>query len=592
MCIPNDIIAEKHCQYTFIAGFDFIFCHRRKIMKPKKLAFLLILYAAAFQMLLFNTVQPKAEAYENPVQTMKIGLYYGADAMAAANLENSVGSGYTFGYFDSSRTFHSVGYTNDTRITMLKDWNMYLSDGTYKDEEPDNYTGMVGCYHIMLGERYSSFDEALACAANYTDAFPVYYSGVWGVNVGSYSSYSEAEAANSALGLGGTPMTASSFCVTVVATGTTTILFEFDCGTDFSLAVMPKAGDGEKAETWFRNNRYCGAFQYTRKGGGNLTIVNYINIEDYVKGVVPYEMNNTWPLEALKAQALCARTYAASHINAHSSHGFDLCCTDCCQVYMGQRQVNANITAAVDFTAGQYILYDNALCQTFYHSSDGGATENSENVFVKALPYLKGVFDEYEKQINTGYSSWSFTYTAEEITWILKEKGYPCSNIVSITPVYTGMGNIYSLKFTDSNGRNFTFSRSDAGSILCSKTLGKITYSQRFTIVAEGEGNSPMYINNAGNLVEDPGSLYAVGGSGTVESIGNIGEVTVLTGSGTETVRLQGSGQVQSGDKYIVSGSGWGHNVGMSQYGARAMANQGFTYQDIITFYFTGVTIG
>lgn len=561
-------------------------------MRQKKLILFLIIFAMTFQTLFIVFFQQKAEAYENPIQTMRIGLYYGSEAMAAANLENSIGSGYTFGYFDSARTFHPVGYTNNTKITMLKDWNMYLSGGTYKDEKPQSYSDMVGCYHILLNERYGSFEEALYSAGNYTGAFPVYYSGVWGVNVGNYGSYGEAEAAKNELGINGTPMTASAYCVTVVATGTTDILFEFDCETAFSLAVMPRAAEGEKAETWFRNNRYCGAFQYRRIDGGNMTIVNFVNIEDYVKGVVPYEMTNTWPVEALKAQALCARTYAASHINAHGSQGFDLCNSDCCQVYMGQRLVNANIIEAVDSTAGRYILYDNQLCQTFYHSSDGGATENSENVFVKALPYLKGVVDIYEQHENTGYSSWSFTYTADEITWILQTKGYPCSDIVSITPVYTQMGNIYSLKFTDSNGKSFTFSKSDAGSILCSRTLGKITYSQRFTITAEGSGGSPLYINNASNLVEDPGALYAVGGSGSVESIGSQSEITILTGSGAETVRLSGSGQTQSGSKYVVNGSGWGHNVGMSQYGAKAMANLGFTYRDIITFYFTGVTIG
>jgi hypothetical protein len=92
--------------------------------------------------------QPSAKAFENPVQTMKIGLYYGENAMAAANLENSVGSGFAFGYFDSSRTFHPVGQTNETKITMLKDWNMYLSDGTYTDEKPESDSDVIGCYHI------------------------------------------------------------------------------------------------------------------------------------------------------------------------------------------------------------------------------------------------------------------------------------------------------------------------------------------------------------------------------------------------------------------------------------------------------------
>jgi stage II sporulation protein D len=559
-------------------------------MKIKKRVVLFLI--TLLQMVFFGAYHPKAEAYTNPVTTMKIGLYYGSNTLKAANLENHTGSGYTFGYYDSARAFHPVGYTNETKITMLKDWNMYLSDGTYEDEEPEEYSEVIGCYHIKLSLQYGSFEEARAAAAGYANAFPAYYSGIWNVCVGNYCSYADAEAAMNLMGLSGTPMTASSYCVTVAVTGTAKILFEFDCGNDSSLAVMPNAAGGEPAVTWFKNNKYCGAFQYRRINGGDLTVVNFVPIEDYVKGVVPYEMNNTWPIEALKAQAMCARTYAASHLNAHSSYGFDLCNSDCCQVYRGQSQVNETINQAVDSTAGLYILYNNQLCQTFYHSSDGGATENSENVFVKALPYLKGVVDSYEKTVNTGYASWTFTYTAEEITWILQTKGYSCGNIVSVTPTYTQMGNIYSLKFTDENGKNLTFSRADAGSILCSRTLGKMTYSQRFTLVAEGAAGSPLYINNSQSLVEDPGGLHAIGGDGSVQSLGNLDEVTVLTGTGSETIKISDSGQVQSGNAYVVSGSGWGHNVGMSQYGARAMANLGFTYQDIIKFYFTGVTIG
>ena len=79
--------------------------------------------------------------------------------------------------------------------------------------------------------------------------------------------------------------------------------------------------------------------------------------------------------------------------------GFDLCTTEDCQVYYGTEGANATTDAAVDQTAGQYLTYDGALCGTYYSSSDGGATENSENVWVKAVPYLRGVVDPYEANI-------------------------------------------------------------------------------------------------------------------------------------------------------------------------------------------------
>lgn len=420
---------------------------------------------------------------------------------------------------------------------------------------------------------------------------------MWRVCVGSYTSYDGAQAAMAQRGISGTAMSASSACITVTITGTTKIIFEFDCGSNLSLAVSAidgtdSTGTAKKAQSWFKGRSYYGAFEYTRLTGKNITVVNIVDIEDYVKGVIPYEMGPGWPAEALKAQALCARTYGAARVNNHKSKGFDLCNTTCCQAYCGTDGANADTDKAVDETAGLYVLHNGELCDTVFHSSDGGATEHSENVFYAAEPYLRGVKDNFESMVNTGYASWSFTYSADEITWILRQKGFNCGNIVSITPTYTENGNIYSLKFTDSNGKSWTFSKSNAGSILYSSSLKKYTYSQRFTVVSSDNSGVALYVNSASNPVQDNTGLYAVGTGGEIRALGNTGQLSVITASGQETVSILGSGVTQSGSSYIVSGSGWGHNVGMSQYGANAMAKLGYTYEDIIKFYYTGVSIG
>lgn len=560
-------------------------------MKNKKLLAISI-FTILTAVLLPGFFPAGAEMTEGAVQTLKIGLFYGDNALPSANLQNYTGSGFMFGFYDSNGSFNYLGETEETKITMMKDWNMYISGGAYYDEAPDSYAGVVGCYHIRLPGVYGSFQEAGQAAMAYENAFPAYFNGLWNVCVGNYTSYSEAESANSAYGLGGEPMTASQYCITVTVTGTNKILFEYDCGSGTGLAVVPKPVVDEKPETWFKGYRYNGGFQYLRLTGKDLTVINFVDIEDYVKGVVPYEMDPSWPMEALKAQALCARTYAASHIGLHKSYGFDLCNTTCCQVYQGQNRANEISNSAVDATAGKFILYDGQYCKTFFHSSNGGATEDCENVFHESLPYIRGVQDNYEKTVNTGYSSWSFTYTAEDITWILQNKGYKCGNIVSITPTYTALGNIYSLKFTDDNGKNWTFSKYDASCILYSSTLKKYTYSMRFKIETPGGSGTVICVNSANNPIEDPGTLYAIGSGEEIAALGGRGEVTVLTGSGLEDIRISGGSSTLSADSYIVSGSGWGHNVGMSQFGAKAMANLGYTYEDIIRFYYTGVTIG
>jgi stage II sporulation protein D len=317
-----------------------------------------------------------------------------------------------------------------------------------------------------------------------------------------------------------------------------------------------------------------------------------LEMDDYICGVVPYEMSPSWPLEALKAQAVSARTYAASQLGKHASSGFDLCNSTCCQAYLGVNVNAADCEEAVRSTTGVYVTYEGEMADTYYHSCDGGATENSENVFYEAIPYLKGVKDPYESYVNTGYEHWSYVYTADEITWILQNKGYNCSRIVSITPTYTEMGNILSLRFTDSAGVSWVFSRSRASTILNSQTYNRTIRSQRFTVTDADAEQANLYVNDENGWVNDPGALCVVDGSGQIRSIGEADRVTVVTGSGQRTLVLSGSGTSIVSDRYLVSGSGWGHNVGMSQYGAKAMAELGFTYDEILKFYFTGVDVG
>ena len=200
-------------------------------------------------------------------------------------------------------------------------------------------------------------------------------------------------------------MTCSDRCVTVVATGTVHILFQFDCGEKRSLGVMPMAEEGEKPTTWFKGYRYYGGFQYQRIDGKDLNVVNFLSMDDYIKGVIPYEMNAAWPLEALKAQATAARTYTAAHLNHHSSSGFDLCCEVDCQTYRGVNASDEVSDRAVDETSGVYMTYEGEYVNAFYFSSDGGATEDCENVFGAKLPYLKGKADPYEAYVDTGHDN-------------------------------------------------------------------------------------------------------------------------------------------------------------------------------------------
>ena len=549
-----------------------------------------IIALLSFALFIVITGLPQAKAVTPPVSILKVGLYHGGAALQAANLQNvsGMGSGYDFGYFDSSRNFVPIGaYTDATKISMLKDRNMYYISSTNVYEAGTDGNVVVGCYHIMLQQAFSSFGEALSAVSGYNSGFVKYDSGSFYACIGNYTSDSEAYSVISSLGLSNATITSgTSRTIAVVETGTNRMLFEFDGGGSQNLGVMPRS-TGVKCQTWFKGLKYYGGFQYTRLDGNDLTVVNIVGVEDYTKGVLPYEVGNTWPIEALKAQALCAKSYAMTSIGSHTSGGFDLCVTEHCQVYKGTNSANELTDRAVDETAGMYITYNGEICKAFFSSCDGGATDNVENVWPNTIPYLRGVIDPYEADVASSISGyyWQLSYTPAELTQRLQSRGYSCSTIVSMQITqYTELGNVMRVTVTDSNGRTLHFTKGDAiRSALGAKSI-------RFKI-----GNSTdAFVNNGSNMLEGgPSSAYAIGGDGLISSLPG-GNVYAITGTGEiEVFGEGGSSNGMINGKFVINGTGHGHNVGMSQYGAYSMAKyHNKTFYDIITFYFTGVTIG
>ena len=541
----------------------------------------------------------EAKAFSPSVDNVVIGLYYGSNALAGANLENvsGSGSGYTFGYIDSRRNFVSIGAsTSLTKISMTVDKNVYYnsSSGNYEVLGSTSQNTVVGCYHIQLEKTYGSYSAARSAADTFTSvwAFPKYYNDNYYVCVGAYTSRSDAESAASKLTINqGYSITAgSSYTVTVLETGTSKIIFEFDCGSSKSLVVKPSGAS--KTLTWFKQKKYYGMFQYRRVSGGDLTVTNVLDVEDYIKCSIPYEMVPSWPIEALKAQAVSARTYVMSHLNTHSSYGFDVCNTAHCQMYSGTERCTDNTDAAVDQTKSQYLTYNGTLCNTFYCSSNGGATENSENVWSEAFPYLIGKPDPYEATIADSIPNYYYTktYTGAELTSLLKGKGYSCSNIISCeVTAFTKVGNVYTVTLTDDTGRTFSFSKANARTIFSLK-------SQRYTITNNGSGGGgKVYVDSSGSYISgNMSDVYAVGGDGSIDKLVDGNSVYAATGSGTVKVNISSSDGGQNDDNtvYTISGSGNGHNVGLSQYGAYSMAKyHNKNYIDILTFYYDGTEI-
>ncbi len=296
-----------------------------------------------------------------------------------------------------------------------------------------------------------------------------------------------------------------------------------------------------------------------RPHDGKITVINEVMLDDYVCGVVAGEMPSSWPVEALKAQTVAARCYALKSLSKHADFGFDLCCTTNCQVYGGIASETERTNKAVEETAGIVASYDNKVVDTLFSSSNGGYVEAAENVWGGSYPYFKTFKDEYEKTDEISGAVWTVSFTPGEIKEELKENGVDIGDIINMEVVKTSeSGRVLEVKITGTTGTK-SYTKSYARTFLGLK-------SQMYTIKAP-EGSA----------------VYGLSASGQNKVSG---EYYILTAEGIDTRKAA------SGDgKYVISGRGYGHGVGMSQWGARYMAEAGRTYEDIIKYYFKGAEL-
>lgn len=488
---------------------------------------------------------------------------------------------------------------------------------------------------------------------------------------------------------GGTSVSASQLTIKLVSgafqvtdTATGKVLYTSAAGADH-IAIHPNSD-----LTWFKGYQWHGDFVYRRASDGNITVINYVGLEDYVKGVLPYEIDPDWPAEAQKAQAVCARSFALG-TSKHNEY-YELCNTTNCQVYLGANRATEASDAAVDATQGEYLTYNGEPVIGYFFSSDGGATEDAVNVWGGDYPYLQGKEDPYE----TYDSSWSVTLTAEEIRQKLVSVGYSIGTVANVEVTRrTDTDNVNEVTVTDTTGKQVVIRRDDCRTVfgldsirytitpnasantaaaLPQSTSVKIQPSTH-VVTVDGERVDPQgyningynfyklrdiaYILNgtdsqfnvtwdgANNriVLTDDAAYQEVGGemtssvSAEIKNVSESDSTIVLDG---KTLSLTGyringnnyykirdvgsalgfsvdfdpeteivligsanAGQDDTQDdpkdetpitnaaSYTFNGSGWGHSVGMSQWGAYGMAQQGFGYEDILKFYFTGIEI-
>ncbi|OAA89295.1 SpoIID/LytB domain-containing protein [Clostridium ljungdahlii] len=273
------------------------------------------------------------------------------------------------------------------------------------------------------------------------------------------------------------------------------------------------------------SNKYLGSF-VIKFYNGKVLPINMIDIESYLKGVVGYELDNSCPIEALKAQAVAARNYAISRIGYATANGYDFDDTPAYQTYKGYDASLTNVISAVDQTKGQVLLYNDKLVETLYSAWRGGVSEDSENVWGNYVPYLRSVQDPFEK---LPWPNGNIVLTNAQIQAILVNRKY-----IASTDTFVSLDLSSITKFTSGRVSNINIIYKDAAGTVQTKS---VTNDCTRTFLGL------------------PSNLYTV----TYDAVNGA---------------------------YTFSGMGNGHGLGMSQIGAKNRASVGQTYDQILKFYY------
>ncbi len=314
-----------------------------------------------------------------------------------------------------------------------------------------------------------------------------------------------------------------------------------------------------------------GIFFVAGTGTNTILPVNHLPIEAYLYGVLPKEIGASWHKEALKAQAVASRTYAISSLGRFKSKGYDLGDDIMSQVFRGKKYEDPRTNQAIDETAGICIYYGDKLIQAFFHSSSGGYTANSEDVYTQALPYLRGVSDPYS--LGQPNDQWVISYTKAELTSALEKSGYAVGQVLDVVSRGSALtGRVTALEIKGSN-KSVVLEKEAAR-----KVLGYSTLKSQLFNVSKGDKITVLSANGLQNI---PISNLAVMGAG-----GLVSTPQATASNGALQVKLAATSK-----DFSFVGKGYGHGVGMSQYGAKRMAEMGMTFDTILKHYYTCVML-
>lgn len=515
---------------------------------------------------------------------VKIGIYYGSSSVASVKVKAT--QGLRIG-IEKNEMYDPVIQTNNPDEVLFRKDSYFVTNGNitleYNPNAQTKPDGLKqGPIHILLKDGLASFDDANVMAQQLklkgVDAYPA-YNDSWQVWTGFFISNEDAQTAlndinSKALGLSTQIINPSMKRMQILATsGQIFLMFESSQGR---IMAMPKVAENEQQLISINGKRYRGDVEFARYSDSDMTVINILPLEQYLYGVVPREIGGSSPIEAIKAQAVVARTYTIQNSGKYSKWGFNLGPTVADQAYGGYDWENVNSNAGVDQTAGKVVTYQGKIASVFYFSTSGGYTEDVKYVWGSFnYPYLISVEDKYERK-DAPKSNWEVTLTNDKIKQILSQKGIDLGDILQVCVTeYSPTGRVTKLliKGTKAEG---VYEKEKARTILGSD----IIYSQMYKV----QSNAQSYIKASTTISSLPlTGLNAVTREGIKRVYGTSGTY-VITNSSKQLVNSVGT-------SFKFVGKGWGHGIGMSQEGAIGMAKNSFTYDGILKWYFPGTDI-
>lgn len=373
---------------------------------------------------------------------------------------------------------------------------------------------------------------------------------------------------------------------------------------------------------------YHGTIVFEASSAG-FNIVNRVDVEEYLKGVLKDEMSPAWPAEALKAQAVLARTYTLSS----KKHGsYDVCAQVHCQSYGGVASESPAIDAAVNATAGELLKYGGSVAQVFYYGDSGGVSASAKAVWGKDIPYLQARPDPIT--YNSPNGRWQTTLSMSQIASRLAAAGVPVGSISSIRPYSRDeSGRVLQLEVSGSGGTRLVAGskfRLAVGADVVKSTLFEFGAASGYTPAAAAapaaqsrlQASYPVIADRSSIPEKDEDKLYWM----TQNKIFTVQELVSMIGKEKDYPKFVAEGEARmsgkktpepsavpqpsappaynaaagapslsmngaSGATATISGRGSGHGVGLPQWTAKALAEAGWSYRQILDYYFPGTTL-